>query len=235
MSVLDRIPVTAPVEEVVRNLRLNGVDGETKAHALLAEARPLLHPKALYKEAFIEEKGPDWVRVEGFAFRSRVLRANLEKAEKVFAFVLTVGGGLEARASRTGDLLHQFSLETIADLALQAAAGFLENHLKTRFGFETLSSLSPGSLEDWPITEQRPLFDLLGDPAAAVGVKLSDALLMIPRKSVSGLFFPTDESFSSCRLCPRERCPGRRAPFDPAERAKFEDGRPAEHDSGLEI
>ena len=222
MPVLEEIAVAVPVEDVVRSLRLTGPDGEAKARALLAEAQPLLLPKAIYKEAFIDEKGPGLVRIAGATFRSRVLRTILEKAEKVFAFVLTVGGELEARASQSRDLLRQFSLETIADLALQAAAGFLEAHLKRRFGFEMLSSLSPGSLEDWPITEQRPLFELLGDPAAAVGVRLSDSLLMIPRKSVSGLFFPTTESFSSCRLCARESCQGRRAPYDPALRKKFE-------------
>jgi len=222
MPVLEEIAVAVPVEDVVRSLRLTSPDGEAKARALLAEAQPLLHPKAIYKEAFIDEKGPGRVRIEGLTFRSRVLRTNLEKAEKAFAFVLTVGGELEARASQSGDLLHQFSLETIADLALQAAAGFLEAHLKRHFGFEMLSSLSPGSLEDWPITEQRPLFELLGDPAAAVGVRLSDSLLMIPRKSISGLFFPTTESFTSCQLCARAPCQGRRAPYDPEGRKKLE-------------
>jgi len=38
---------------------------------------------------------------------------------------------------------------------------------------------------------------------------------MVPVKSVSGILFPTEESFASCQLCPREVCPGRRAPYDP--------------------
>jgi hypothetical protein len=31
---------------------------------------------------------------------------------------------------------------------------------------------------------------------------------------VSGIRFPTTESFESCQLCPRAGCPGRRAAYD---------------------
>lgn len=222
MPVLAGLLLSIPPEAVARSLRLAGPAGEAKARALLEEALPLLRPRALYREAFIDEKSLGSVKAEGLTFRSRVLRASLERAEKFFPFVLTVGGDLEERAKQAGDLLRQFSLETVADLALEAGAGHLESHLRTRFGFERLASLSPGSLEDWPLTEQRPLFALLGDPEAEIGVRLSESLLMIPRKSISGVFFPTAESFTSCQLCVREACPGRRAPFDPEMKKRFD-------------
>jgi len=222
MPVLEKIPVALPAGEVVTHLRLAGHGGEDLARELLAEAAPLIQARAFYREVFIEEKGEDWVRLEGAVFKSRVLRANLERAEKFFPYVLTVGGGLEERAARAGDLLRQYYLETIADLSLMSAGVYLERHLCTRFGFEKLSSMNPGSLEDWPITEQKPLFALLGDPEAAIGVRLNKSLLMLPRKSVSGVLFPTEESFYSCQLCARERCQGRRASFDEALRRKYE-------------
>jgi hypothetical protein len=222
MPVLEKIPVALPAGEVVTHLRLAGHGGEDLARELLAEAAPLIQARAFYREVFIEEKGEDWVRLEGAVFKSRVLRANLERAEKFFPYVLTVGGGLEERAAHAGDLLRQYYLETIADLSLMSAGVYLERHLHTRFGFEKLSSMNPGSLEDWPITEQKPLFALLGDPEAAIGVRLNKSLLMLPRKSVSGVLFPTEESFYSCQLCARERCQGRRASFDEALRRKYE-------------
>jgi hypothetical protein len=37
---------------------------------------------------------------------------------------------------------------------------------------------------------------------------------MVPRKSISGILFPSEEGFQSCQLCERASCPGRRAPFD---------------------
>ena len=39
-------------------------------------------------------------------------------------------------------------------------------------------------------------------------------MLMLPRKSVSGIYFPSEVSFFSCQLCPRDRCDGRKAPYD---------------------
>ena len=74
--------------------------------------------------------------------------------------------------------------------------------------------MTPGSLEDWPISEQRPLFEILGDIQDAIGVQLKDSLMMSPVQSVSGIIFPTEATFESCQLCPRENCPGRRAAYD---------------------
>ena len=74
--------------------------------------------------------------------------------------------------------------------------------------------MSPGSLPDWPIEEQKKLFALLGDVQGVLGVRLNESLLMLPRKSVSGLFFPTEISFYSCQLCPRSNCEARKAAYN---------------------
>ena len=89
-------------------------------------------------------------------------------------------------------------------------------HMDQRYRLGNASTMSPGRLADWPMAEQRNLFALLGDTEEAIGVRLTDSLLMVPTKSVSGIRFPTQESFESCQLCPRERCPGRLAPYDEA-------------------
>ena len=47
-----------------------------------------------------------------------------------------------------------------------------------------------------------------------IGVTLSESFLMIPIKSVSGILFPKEIRFESCQLCPREKCAGRRAPYE---------------------
>jgi hypothetical protein len=65
----------------------------------------------------------------------------------------------------------------------------------------------------WPIEQQRSLFALFGDVEALIGVALTESYLMLPTKSVSGVYFETDQSFISCQLCTREACPGRRAKY----------------------
>ncbi len=75
--------------------------------------------------------------------------------------------------------------------------------------------MNPGSLDDWPLAEQRQLFSVFGDVKKLIGVELTDSFLMVPIKSVSGVVFPTEHRFESCQLCQREGCPNRRAKYDP--------------------
>jgi hypothetical protein len=210
-------PIDAPIDpdKVVRLLRLDKRGGGAdEARELLSEARNLFHPRAFYREAFVESRAEDAVVVDDRRFQSGLLRQNLDKAFKVFPYLITVGPELESHSAAVGDPLRRYYLETLADAALEAAGETLRVRLLREYGFSLLSSMNPGSLEDWPITEQVPLFDLLGEGPAATGVRLSDSLMMIPRKSISGLYFPSEESFVSCRLCSREKCPGRKAPFE---------------------
>jgi len=77
-----------------------------------------------------------------------------------------------------------------------------------------MSYMSPGSLKDWAIEEQRPLFSILGDVEVSIDVRLNENLVMIPNKSLSGIYFPTEIPFYSCQLCPRKDCPARKASYD---------------------
>jgi hypothetical protein len=180
---------------------------------LIETAQALIRPGAVYQVTRIGRKGQGTIEVAGIVFQSSVLRQNLDKAHEIFPYIITVGPELEKAAAAQGDLLRQYYLEEIANFALEQAADWLAGHLEERFGVGGLSSLSPGSLEDWPITEQTKLFSIFGDTEKLIGVRLTDSMLMIPRKSISGIFFPSEEGFSACQLCERERCSGRKAPF----------------------
>lgn len=215
MPLLERFLVEFNPERVVHSLRLGKKErASVIARELIGQASLLIHPKALFKVSFIREKEKDTVRIDSTLFQSRVLRKNLDKVERVFPYVITIGKALEDEASSQGDLLQQFYLESLGDMALSMSERRLRKHLKSHYGLEKLSSMSPGSLKDWPIEEQKPLFSLLGDVKRLVGVRLTERMLMIPRKSISGIFFPKEVTFLSCQLCQRESCPSRIAPYD---------------------
>lgn len=150
-------------------------------------------------------------------FVSRVLRANLEEVERVFPYVATCGEELAAIPVADDDVFGQFCRDTIKEMALHAAISHLTSHLRECYSLENLVSMNPGSgdVSVWPIEQQRELFAFFGDMQERIGVTLSDSCVMIPNKSVSGLFFPSETGFQTCQLCHREKCPGRRAPFDP--------------------
>ena len=181
---------------------------------LLTEAASIARPQAMYRVSFIESRDEASIVVDGITFESRVLRVNLEGTNRVFPFAVTAGRELYDWTNSKDDLLTKFYADTISESALRVASRVLKTHLRQRFALTKSSTMSPGSLSDWPIQEQRPLFNLLGDPDAAIGVSLTSSMLMIPSKSVSGFFFATETTFESCQLCNRDRCPSRRAPYD---------------------
>jgi Vitamin B12 dependent methionine synthase, activation domain len=192
-----------------------GSEDESELRAMAAEIRAVARPKALFAMAFIEARGEDYVIADGVRFTSRVIRVNLDDAHRCFPFVCTSGREAEGWAEAQGGFMRRFWADSLNQAVLRAAVLALQGHVQDRYQLGSISMMNPGSLADWPLREQRSLFSLLGNVREAIGVELTKSLLMVPTKSVSGIFFPADESFASCQLCPRELCPNRRAPYDP--------------------
>ena len=212
---LNDIPFQANLDSLMKRLRIReGTSYAKDFERTVQEAKAVAKPRALYKVAYIESKGDDHVVVDGIKLTSRVLRVNLEQAHRVFAFIATCGTEVADWSTSMDDVLRSYWADTISEIALRSAIRTLNNHLEEQYRPGRTSTMNPGSLADWPLQAQRSLFAILGNPQDTVGVQLSASLLMIPTKSVSGIRFPTEESFESCQLCSRERCPGRRAPHD---------------------
>ncbi|MCX7670271.1 MAG: vitamin B12 dependent methionine synthase [Anaerolineae bacterium] len=215
-EILTGLPFRVEAEPLLQRLHIRPDSAhEREFRHLLVEAAVIARPKAIYKLAFVEAKEDEAVVLDGMRFVSRVLRVNLDQTSRVFAFVATSGRELEAWAAGQKELLARFWADAINQAVLASAVGYLRDYLAERFAVAQMMVMNPGSLADWPLREQRPLFALLGDVEAAVGVTLTPNLLMQPTKSVSGIFFPSEETFASCQLCPRPHCPNRRAAYDP--------------------
>ena len=213
--ILDNIPIQIDFEGLAQRVHVQeGSEYMDSLRRVADEAQAIARPKAVYRVGFIGERGEDTVVVEGLTFTSRVLRVNLESAHRVFLYLATCGTELYEWGNALEDVLERYWAEAIQVMALRSATRALNDDIAERHRPGKMSSMAPGSLGNWPLREQRPLFALLGDTKKKVGVRLSESLLMIPSKSVSGIRFPTEESFESCQLCPREDCPGRRAPHD---------------------
>ena len=213
MEILENIPVELKMAEIKRRLHISRDQDLTLAQQLVDFSQELFDAKALYKICYIDEKLEEAVVVDGLSFKSKVLRKNLDQVERVFPYVVTIGLKFEEEMRDCSDLLKKYYFDIIGTLALTSARKHLKNHLKSKLALGKMSSMSPGSLADWPIEEQRPLFDLLEGVQNAIGVKLTDNLLMLPAKTVSGIYFPKEISFFSCQICPRKECMGRKAAY----------------------
>jgi len=217
MVIIDQIPVDIKAEQVLRRLHFEE-DSKYKddVQKLIDMVQPVVRPKAIYDMLFIDAKNEDSVEIGGVEFSSRVLRVNLDKAGRVFPYIATCGTEVEELDIPSDDLM-----DVIKQMALGSATSHLSKEVKEKYKLGQMSAMAPGSLEDWPISEQTKLFSVFGDVEKLIGVKLTDSYLMLPIKSVSGMYFPTEVKFESCQLCPRERCQGRRAPYDEKLKEKY--------------
>jgi hypothetical protein len=214
--ILKDIHFQPDLEGLKKKLRVrDGGSSADRFARLVQEGEAIARPRAMYGVAYIDSKGDDSVVIDGIQFKSRILRVNLEEAHRVFPYLVTCGSELHEWATAQDDVLQGYYADEIAETALRQAMGVLREHLKERYRLGRTSTMSPGSLSDWPIYAQRPLFALFDGAEERIGVRLTDSLLMVPSKSVSGIRFPTEKSFASCQLCPRVDCPSRQAPYDP--------------------
>jgi len=219
MEVLNSIPFRLDTEEVLKRLRLRKENKEMEriVQELLDIVHPIAKPKAIYKVSYVDNKNGDSLYIDGVRFTSRVLRVNLDKVGRVFPYVATCGQELDEIAVPANDYMKYYCLDTIKEMALRSARSYLQDYLTRNYALGQMSRMYPGegAAEDWPITQQKELFSILGNVEDLIGVQLTKNFLMLPLKSSSGIYFPTEIRFESCQLCPREVCSERKAPYDP--------------------
>jgi len=223
MEVFNSIPVDLEPDEVLKSMRMRNSNQqiEKMIQELVEVARSVAKPKAIYKVAYVDDRDGNIVTIDGVRFTSHVLRINLDQVERVFPYIATCGTELEEIAVPSGDIMKSFCFDVIKTMVMRSAITFLSSHLMEYYALDKISRMSPGSLESWPITQQKELFSLFGSAEELIGVKLTENCIMVPLKSVSGIYFPTEIKFESCQLCPREKCISRRVSYDPELAKKY--------------
>lgn len=212
--IMDDFTVSYDDQDMAAHFRVKGGSkAGSQLFQLLDQARARARPKAAFAVMSPNIVDDETVRFGKVSFESGLMARRLTGLETALPFVATCGRELaEWTAGLTG--LAQYMADEIMLMALKQAERQLEQFLIDRFNMPTVSAMNPGSLaREWPITGQIPLFELLGDLPGRIGVRLLPSLLMDPGKSVSGVFFQTDEQYHNCQLCLKEACPSRKVPY----------------------
>ena len=184
---------------------------------MLAEALAVARPKALFGVAQVESVDETGVTVDGVSFRSALMAKNLQNTRRIIPFASTCGTEAEEWSKQyADDPLAAFWADAVKLQLLGLIRRKLNDEVRRRYFAEggDMSAMTPGSLAAWPLTQQRPLFSLLGGVTPDIGITLTDSCLMLPSKSNSGFFFSAESHYENCRYCPLLSCPGRRAPFE---------------------
>lgn len=149
---------------------------------------------------------------------SAVLARLLERCDSVVVFALTIGHYLEeigAQLSENGQVLQATILDAIGSGVVEKFAAIFQELVSEKAGergLVTSRRFSPGYC-DWNVSQQAIVFEALGDDTA--GVELTENMLMMPRKSVSGIIGigrpgRDIEKYNPCTTCGKRDCPGRR-------------------------
>ena len=221
--VLDNIRCKLDLAKLQEKLHLAENSAElSEILDLAAEAELIARPKVMFKKSLVEVKGDDFVVIDGIKFTSHILRVNLEDASMVFPYIVTCGTELEVWSKQFDDFFISYCVDMIKEMVLNFARQEFVSFLEQEFGLGHAANMNPGSLPDWPITEQKPLFELLGNVEESIGVQLTNSYLLLPVKTVSGIRFPKESTFENCQLCPRDNCPNRRAPYSEEMSQQFQ-------------
>lgn len=200
-------------ETLLAALRIDEDDESMEQiESMRLEAQSIARPVALFAPARPDTRD-GIITVNGVAFSEPFVYEMLAQQETVIPYVASCGQEIDMWSEQYTDFFAQFVADTIKQLCLFQARERLFIETRAYFGVGDISTLNPGSLPQWPITGQRPLFEALGGVTPDIGVRLTDSFLMLPTKSVSGIMFQAAEHYENCQLCPRKDCPNRRAPY----------------------
>jgi hypothetical protein len=220
--ILDKVPFELNVEAILKQMRIHG-DGkrfEVAIRELIEVVNPVAKPKALIKIVCVDHKTPETLQIDGVEFDSSLLRLNLDPVETAFVCMTTIGTEVEA-IELPPEVIKRFCLDAMKNHLLFAATAYLKKFLQDTYQTGTLTNLNPGETASFPITQQRKIFQIIGDVEGYIGVRLSENCALMPTKSHSGIYFSTATEFISCRLCTNKRCQGRRAPYEPELALQF--------------
>ena len=211
VHVLTKMQTNLSFERACLKLRVNE-DYREEFQDIYNQCMEIASPKCMFGMAEVSVEGSRTC-VAGEWFDSRLMRENMGALGRAFPSIATCGRELYERYQQCDDILEKFWVDGISELLLNAAASQMRARIQETYHTERLSSMSPGSLNDFPIVHQQALFRMFGNPFAAIGVELTPENLMLPHKSCSAIYFESKQPYENCAYCPRPNCPNRRARF----------------------
>lgn len=179
-----------------------------------------IHPRAIFDRYEIEEVRGDKVFFRsGNVFSGPHISRILEGSKTAILYIYTLGDRVDRvinEERRSGDVLAAVIMDAITTSLLHILGEFVGERIKEEGiehpGWGSTCTYSPGQYK-WTIEEQSEIFTMID--GKRIGVELNDSFLMVPFKSVSGVygFGPKeiiDQTRVACDLCPRADCIGRR-------------------------
>jgi hypothetical protein len=212
MKVLDKWDLRLDVDVVLRSqgadpaaIRKRSPSLIESAGKALEEGNLLLQPKVIARRLLIEDLRHEILKLEGKGRLSGGLLAeHMGGAQEAIIVLCTVGEALERRAANASkeDAVYGLALDGVGSAGVEAlanAACALFEDEATKEDCQITIPLSPGMV-GWPVEQGQPqIFDLLD--AGEIGVRLTESMMMVPRKSLTFVLGIGKELMAGGRIC----------------------------------
>jgi hypothetical protein len=145
----------------------------------------------------------------------KIIFHQLKRADKLALFACTAGpeiGEWSKKIMSEGDMIKGYIVDVVGSEIVEMAMDKVQAELSLKMtaeGLKITNRYSPGYC-NWSVAEQHKLFSLL--PHNFCNIQLTEAALMYPIKSVSGIIgIGKNVRFNpyTCQLCDSKNCPYR--------------------------
>lgn len=167
-------------------------------------------PKFILKKLEKYKVNETGILIDNIKLNSRILGERIKESPSVFVFVATGGIEIMSHIDSLSDYFEKYVLDQVAYMGCLWALEKMEEALKKIHNISNYISLAPGSLPDWDVIETKKLFELMKEDYKKIGVQILESGMVEPIKTISGILFQSEDSFNSCELCMRQKCPTRR-------------------------
>jgi hypothetical protein len=225
MKVIDNIKLDLP-DDIGKDFltRIMGGRMIPKMEELLDKYRKscldIINPKGIYSIFEIKEiKGDEVYFDSGNIFKGPNISKILKGSEIAIIYIFTLGSGVDLLIRETnevGDNIAVIIMDSITTNILEYLGIYIAGKIKKeglrKRGWASTCSYSPGQYK-WTIEEQKEIFSMLD--GSKIGVQLNSSYIMVPFKTVSGVYgFGSEDKIDrtriACDICPRKDCIGRR-------------------------
>lgn len=183
---------------------------------IIEKTKDIIRPKAILKECSVETPSINMVKIAGYSFQSRLLFDKLFHQKNVFINIVTSGDELDAVTKEYPSKI----VDILKYAILNEARNEVRNYLEKHYSYKDIAELSPGSIPDWSVENNKALFDLAAN-VDEINVILKGDCFMLPVNSISGVLFSGDKDYINCNLCKKHACIGRKAPFNEKEYSRI--------------
>ena len=186
------------------------------------EARLLVEPRGIWQMYDYDAATQTVLANPPFTMEGKLIGKHLAKAQKVIVLSASVGDAIEEHVTKyfaDGRYAYSVILDAAATAAVEQVADAMEKAIEPKVakeGYTMRWRFSPG-YGDWPLDQQPEMVRLA--ESEKIGVHLSDASMLVPRKSITAIIglVPQQKEKEAhtpngCAACDKFDCPSRKVP-----------------------